>query len=78
MSGRIRLAWPGYSGSILIDCFGHICGLYYANATSWIGAEGEEIQNSTASLGMTMADIRLGVKFQANDESVELGLPGGD
>ena len=48
--------------------------MYYANATSWVGAEAEEIQNNTAGLGTTMAGIRLGVKFQADDESLELAL----
>lgn len=65
---------PGVSGSLLINRFGEVCGLYYGNATSWVGPEGEEILNSTAGFAMSMTGLVHGIETRVWGE-VSLGLP---
>lgn len=51
-----------------------VCGLYYGDAMSWVGPEGEETQNPTAGLTLSMTDLIQGIKRQVGVE-VSLSLP---
>lgn len=61
---QVEFGLHGDSGSLVINRFGEVCGLYYGNATSWVGPGGEEVPNSSAGLAMTIPDLAKGVEKQ--------------
>ncbi|KAJ5485575.1 hypothetical protein N7539_005563 [Penicillium diatomitis] len=54
----IKFGDPGDSGSVVLDEFGTICGLYYGNVTRWAGPD-HEIEGN-AGLAMSMDDLEEG------------------
>ena len=61
---QVEFALHGDSGSLLIDRFGQVSGLYYGNAASWVGPGGEEVSHSSAGLAMTTSDLVKGIEKQ--------------
>jgi len=73
---QMEFGLPGDSGSLLINRFGKICGLYYGTATSWLGPNGMEVVNSNAGLAMTMADVIEGINLKIGaDQEAVVSLP---
>lgn len=55
---QVEFGLPGDTGSLLVNRFGEFCGLYYGNATLWIGLGGEDARNSTAGLAMSIEKVK--------------------
>lgn len=69
---QVEFGLHGDSGSFVINRFGEVCGLYYGNATSWVGPGGEEVANSSAGLAMTTSDLIKGIEKQIGSHVLSL------
>lgn len=64
----------GDSGSLIINAEGKVCGLYYGNATSWMGPGAGEVLHGSAGLVISMTDLLDGIETRLGGE-VSLDLP---
>lgn len=71
---QVEFGLHGDPGSFVINRFGEVCGLYYGNATSWVGPGGEEVPHSSAGLAMTIPDLVQGVEKQIGGQGGEVVL----